>query len=81
MTRRTMQNELVRIWRETGKTVIFVTHDIQEALLLGQRIGIMSVGPSSRITDIYENAQAYPRDVTAPEFYKLLGQIESHFEH
>ncbi|WP_052098121.1 ABC transporter ATP-binding protein [Paenibacillus stellifer] len=81
MTRRTMQKELVRIWRETGKTVIFVTHDIQEALLLGQRIGIMSVGPSSRITDIYENAQAYPRDVTAPEFNKLLGQIESHFEH
>ena len=39
MTRRTMQTEFVRIWKETNKTVIFVTHDIQEALLLGQRGG------------------------------------------
>lgn len=39
MTRRTMQIELIRIWKETNKTIIFVTHDIQEALLLGQRIG------------------------------------------
>ena len=36
MTRRTMQIELIRIWKETNKTIIFVTHDIQEALLLGQ---------------------------------------------
>ena len=48
MTRRTMQRELVRIWQDTDKTVIFVTHDIQEALLLGGRIGIMSAGPSSK---------------------------------
>ena len=53
MTRRTMQTELVRIWKETNKTVIFVTHDIQEALLLGQRVGVMSVGPSSKIDHIY----------------------------
>jgi NitT/TauT family transport system ATP-binding protein len=80
MTRRTMQNELIRIWRETHKTVIFVTHDIQEAILLGQRIGIMSVGPASRITDIYEIPLKYPRDITAPEFNAHYAAIQRHFE-
>ncbi|MDT3427239.1 NitT/TauT family transport system ATP-binding protein [Paenibacillus forsythiae] len=79
MTRRTMQKELIRIWRETNKTVIFVTHDIQEALLLGQRIGIMSVGPSSNITDIYDNPLSFPRDEASPEFGELYNQIQSHF--
>src|SRR5690606_31773508 len=68
MTRRSMQKELSQIWRQTNKTVIFVTHDIQEALLLGQRIGIMSRGPSSKITDIYEVPFAYPRDPSASPF-------------
>lgn len=80
MTRRTMQKELVNIWRETHKTVIFVTHDIQEALLLGERIGIMSVGPSSNITDIYDNTLPFPRDVASPEFYSLYNKIQGHFE-
>jgi len=80
MTRRTMQKELVNIWRQTSKTVIFVTHDIQEALLLGQKIGVMSLGPDSRITDIYDVDLPYPRDITAPEFNRLYETIEKHFE-
>ena len=80
MTRRTMQKELVNIWRETHKTVIFVTHDIQEALLLGERIGIMSVGPSSNITNIYNNPLPYPRDVASQDFYSLYNTIQGHFE-
>ncbi|MFS0869943.1 ABC transporter ATP-binding protein [Paenibacillus xylanilyticus] len=80
MTRRVMQKELVNIWRETHKTVIFVTHDIQEALLLGERIGIMSVGPSSNITDIYHNTQPYPRNMASAEFNTLYDRIQSHFE-
>ncbi len=80
MTRRSMQKELVNIWRKTSKTVIFVTHDIQEALLLGQRIGIMSLGPDSKITRIYDVGLPYPRDITAPEFNRLYETIEKHFE-
>ncbi|SDF90887.1 NitT/TauT family transport system ATP-binding protein [Fontibacillus panacisegetis] len=80
MTRRTMQKELVRIWRQTNKTIVFVTHDIQEAILLGQRIGIMSSGPSSRISDIYEIPLSYPRDVSALEFYDYYSKIQSHFD-
>jgi len=80
MTRRTMQKELIRIWQETNKTVIFVTHDIQEALLLGQKIGIMSVGPSSKISDTYKVDLAYPRQVTEVAFNQLYNQIQSHFD-
>jgi ABC-type nitrate/sulfonate/bicarbonate transport system, ATPase component len=80
MTRRTLQRELVRIWQSTDKTVIFVTHDIQEALLLGQRIGIMSAGPSSSITDIYDVPFDYPRSLADPGFHRLYETIQSHFD-
>jgi NitT/TauT family transport system ATP-binding protein len=80
MTRRTMQQELVRIWKEMNKTIIFVTHDIQEALLLGQRVGVMSVGPSSNISTIYEVPLAYPRDFTDKEFHLIYQKIQSHFD-
>lgn len=80
MTRRTMQKELIRIWRETNQTVIFVTHDIQEAIILGQKIGIMSVGPSSKITSTYEVDLPYPRDITSVEFNHYYKQVQAHFE-
>jgi NitT/TauT family transport system ATP-binding protein len=80
MTRRTMQRELVKIWKNTDKTIIFVTHDIQEAILLGTRIGIMSAGPSARITHIYDVPLPYPRDITNPEFHVLYNKIQAHFE-
>jgi NitT/TauT family transport system ATP-binding protein len=80
MTRRTMQNELIRIWKETNKTVIFVTHDIQEAIILGQKIGIMSVGPGSKIDTTYEVDLAYPRDITSVKFNTYYKQVQAHFE-
>nr|WP_245671165.1 ABC transporter ATP-binding protein [Bacillus wudalianchiensis] len=80
MTRRTMQTELVRIWKETNKTVIFVTHDIQEALLLGQKVGVMSVGPSSNIETIYDISLPYPRSFSDKEFSLLYHKVQSHFD-
>lgn len=80
MTRRTMQKELVRIWRQTDKTIVFVTHDIQEAILLGGRIGIMSPGPSSKISHIYDIPLTYPREVSAVEFYEYHSRIQAHFD-
>jgi NitT/TauT family transport system ATP-binding protein len=79
-TRRIMQQELIRIWVRTKKTVIFVTHDIQEAILLGQRIGIMSKGPGSVIQTIYDVKLAYPRDITTPSFNQFYKKVQSHFE-
>src|SRR5207302_10287616 len=45
LTRRRMHAMLLAIWQRTRKTVVFVTHDIAEAILLADRIGVMSVGP------------------------------------
>ncbi len=80
-TRRVMQNELVRIWHETKNTVIFVTHDIQEAILLGQRIHIMSRAPNANIYKTYRADMSYPRKETDPEFQKLFTLIQGHFDY
>ncbi|WP_084959370.1 ABC transporter ATP-binding protein [Thermoactinospora rubra] len=44
-TRESLQEELLRIWEATGKTVVFITHGIDEAVYLGQRVAVMSAGP------------------------------------
>lgn len=79
-TRKIMQREIVRIWREVGKTIVYVTHDIREALILGQRVAVMTAGPSARIKVIYEVNLPYPRDETGGEFATLYRQIERDIE-
>jgi NitT/TauT family transport system ATP-binding protein len=79
-TRRIMQIELVKIWQQTKKTIIFVTHDITEAILLGQRISIMSTAPEAYIYKTYDVDLPYPRIMTSPEFSELFGQVQAHFD-
>jgi NitT/TauT family transport system ATP-binding protein len=66
-----LQAELVRLWEETGKTVIYITHSIEEALLLGDRVVVMTAQPG-RIKELKNIPFAHPRDVMAlsatPEF-------------
>src|SRR5499427_2026684 len=73
-----LQAELVRIWEQTGKTVIYVTHSIDEALLLGDRTVIMTAQPG-RIKEIIDVPFPHPRDVmelsAAPEFGALKLEI------
>jgi NitT/TauT family transport system ATP-binding protein len=52
-TRETLQGELLRIWRRTGKTIVFITHGIDEAVVLGQRVAVMTSRPG-RIKQIVE---------------------------
>ena len=80
-TRHIMQKELIRIWSQTDKTVIFVTHDIQEAILLGQRIGIMSFSPDATIYKIYDIKLSYPRNDTDQEFISLYKNLQTHFDY
>ena len=79
--RRLMQIELVKIWQQTKKTIIFVTHDITEAILLGQRISIMSKSPEATIYKIYNVGLDYPRNVTSKEFNELFEQVQGHFDY
>jgi NitT/TauT family transport system ATP-binding protein len=69
-----LQAELVRLWEQTGKTVIYVTHSIEEALLLGDRTVVMTAQPG-RIKQIIDVPFARPRDLitlsASPEFGRL----------
>ena len=62
-TRRTLQDELIRIWKKTGKTILFVTHDIAEAVYLGEKISIFSVAPDAKIVETIQVPYLYPRDI------------------
>jgi len=60
ITRQSLQDELLRIWHETGKSVLFVTHDIDEAVYLGDRVLLLGGTPAT-ITQSYDIAAARPR--------------------
>ncbi|MGA8261375.1 MAG: ABC transporter ATP-binding protein [Arenicellales bacterium] len=61
-TRQIMENELLALWQETRKTVLFITHDLEEAIALADRVVVLSAGPA-RIKGDYEIDLARPRDV------------------
>jgi NitT/TauT family transport system ATP-binding protein len=61
-TRVVLQDELMRIWEETRKTVVYITHSLDEAVLLGDRVVLMSAQPG-RILDIYEIDIDRPRSI------------------
>jgi NitT/TauT family transport system ATP-binding protein len=62
-TRDIMQQELSRIWSSKRKTVLFITHDIEEAILLGDRIAIMTAGPGATIKTVMQVPLSRPRDL------------------
>jgi NitT/TauT family transport system ATP-binding protein/sulfonate transport system ATP-binding protein len=67
LTREQLQRELLQIWGRTRVTVIFVTHSVEEAALLADRVLVMSAGPGRIETDIAIELPR-PRDVSSPEF-------------
>jgi NitT/TauT family transport system ATP-binding protein len=82
LTREKMNLELLRIWQEAGKTIIFVTHGISEAVFLGTRVVVLTAGPA-RMADNFRVDLPYPRtlDLKTQEtfgeycrrIYRLLG--------
>ena len=62
LTRGTIQDELLRICAATHQTVFMITHDVDEAILLAERIVLMSNGPNACIAEIVENTIAKPRE-------------------
>jgi NitT/TauT family transport system ATP-binding protein len=77
-TRQIMENELLVLWQETRKTVLFVTHDLEEAIALADKVAVLSVGPA-RVKGVYEVDLPRPRDVAEirlnAEFLRLYKRI------
>jgi NitT/TauT family transport system ATP-binding protein len=73
-TRRLMQDELIRVWQQARKTVLFVTHSIEEALLLSDRIVVMTARPGT-IREIVPVDWPRPRDDTTAEFAAVKRHI------
>src|ERR1700743_3688941 len=65
-TRQTLQDELLRIWRDYNKTVVFVTHSIEEAIYLSDRIVVMTARPG-QVKQIAMVSEARPRDMASVE--------------
>lgn len=75
-TRQELQQLLVKLWQEEEKTIIFVTHDIREAVFLSQRIVLMKNEPGE-IINIVENKLPYPRKRSSRNFNQLFESLES----
>ena len=81
MTREKMNLELQRIWSETRKTVLFITHSIPESIFLSDRVLVMTERPG-RIAAVYDVPLARPRRLAimgSPEFSELALTIRGHF--
>jgi NitT/TauT family transport system ATP-binding protein len=78
-TRQIMENELLDLWSADMKSVLFITHDLEEAISLSDRVLLLSAGPGARIIGEYCIALPRPRDVAeirmTPEFLELHRQI------
>jgi NitT/TauT family transport system ATP-binding protein len=77
ITRRRMHEALLEVWQRTQRTIVFVTHDIMEALTLADRIAVMSVGPGSRIAHLIELGLERPRHPGDPVLGALFEQLEN----
>ncbi len=84
LTREALQQELLDIWEKTRLTVVFVTHAVEEAVLLADRVVVMTAGPG-RVERDYRIPLERPRCITAPEFNRvrqeLTEMLSSHVAH
>lgn len=85
LTRASIQDELVQLWQRTGKTVLMITHDVDEALYLSDRVLVMSDGPNSCIADTVHVDLERPRNRTellrAPHYHELRARLLDHLTH
>lgn len=78
-TRQIMENELLALWQESGKAVVFITHDLDEAIALSDEVVILGAGPGSTVVGSYEITIPRPRDLLEirddPRFIELHREI------
>ena len=79
LTRGVIQEELIRMWSATGSTIFMVTHDVDEAILLSDRIALMSNGPEAEVAEILDVEIPRPRSrekmIDTPEYMQLRSRI------
>jgi NitT/TauT family transport system ATP-binding protein len=78
-TRHRLQEDLHALWRQSGKTVVFVTHSIYEAAFLASRILVMSPRPGRIAADIRTNIPEGANRRSAPEYVSLVAQVTETF--
>lgn len=85
ITKEELQEELLKIWNDHRCTVLMITHDIDEALFLADRLVMMTNGPAAKIGEIMEIPFARPRDrariMEDPEYYKLRNHALDYLFH
>jgi NitT/TauT family transport system ATP-binding protein len=78
-TRLRMESELLKLWTESSRTVLFVTHDLEEALAMGDEVVVLSAGPESHVVNRYTVDLPRPRDLidirTEPHYHELYSSI------
>jgi NitT/TauT family transport system ATP-binding protein len=78
-TRQRMETELLQLWAESRQTVMFVTHDLEEAISMADQVAVLSAGPASRIVRVHDVQLPRPRDVmnlrADPGFSALYSRI------
>lgn len=74
LTRRTLQDELLRIWAEFRKTIIFVTHSVEESVYLADRVVVMTYRPGTIKHDLRISLER-PRDATSVEFNAIRREL------
>ena len=88
LTRERLQEELLTIWRETGKTIIFITHSVEEAVFLGSRVLVMSPRPGEIVLDVDATIATPNNDRlpvselrSQPEFIALRDKVRDAIQH
>ena len=76
-TRRALDENLFRLWRQRGKTIVFVTHDISEAVLMSSRIVLFSKSPGKVLRE-WELSADLDRDLSSPALIALAAEIRAH---
>ena len=78
-TRQLMENELLELWSANRKSVLFITHDLEEAIALSDRVIVLSAGPATRPIGEFAIDLPRPRDVNeirlTPRFVELHSKI------
>jgi NitT/TauT family transport system ATP-binding protein len=80
MTRQTLQMDLLDIWKKENTTILFVTHNVYEAVYLSSRIAVMSARPG-RLSTLIDVDLPYPRDRVNPKFTEYVDMASQSLEH